>query len=108
MAKINARGARQVGPTLFTEKVRTFDKGTPNEETRVYYEAWRLRSDGVVQKRIIATRPGSEVGGYPATEHRGSAFRNVARAKHGPVAVDIDFLRRWLAAKGYTIVKERY
>jgi hypothetical protein len=104
MAKINARGARQIGPTLFTERVRPAGHG---DVERVYYEAWRLRSDGAVMTRIIRTWPVAEESIGEKTEHRGSTFRIVGKVvKDRPVEHEV--LRRYLAAKGYTVVKEQW
>ena len=99
MAKINAHGARQIGPTLYTEKRLKFDF---DDSESVYYEAWRLRSDGAVLTRIIRT---TSLEGH-TTEHRGSAFRIFGRFNHGPAA-NIETLRAFLDRKGYTVVKER-
>lgn len=104
MAKINARGAHQVGPTLFTERTRppAFD----GDVETVYYEAYRLRSDRMVQTRIIRTRPADPASGGRPTEHRGSAFRNLGHlAGDTP---DPERLRRWLERRGHTIVKTAY
>lgn len=100
MAKINAHGARQVGPTLFTERTITW----LGEGDALYYEAWRLRSDNMVQTRIIkVTQPDGRV-----TEHRGSAFRNVGKIGRVGSDPDIQKLRTWLTGRDVTIVKEKY
>lgn len=108
MAKINAHGHRQVGPTLFTERVRP--AGAYDVET-TYYEAWRLRSDGTVQSRIIKSTPTALLRGEESVGrevvHRGSAFRNIGRITPGG-ADDFGFLKSWLTRKGYVIVKEQY
>lgn len=105
MAKINAHGAHQVGPTLFAERARTFDLGSSHTETRTYYEAWRLRSDGAVLRRAVSSRPVEGSDGLPATLHRGSAY-TIVGSVHGP-NINIDWLRGYLKSRGYTIVKER-
>lgn len=101
MAKINARGARQVGPTIFTTRLNKYSGPDDDSDWAVRYESWRLRSDGAVQRRIIT-----------ATDHRtgstvkiNSAFTNVASIPHGP-AIKIETLRAWLIKRGYTITKE--
>jgi hypothetical protein len=98
MAKINARGARQIGPTLYTEKTLKFDF-EPTES--VYYEAWRLRSDGSVLTRIIRT---TSLEGH-VTKHS-SGFRIMGTFKARPL--EIDLLRNYLERKGYRIVKTSY
>lgn len=105
MAKINARGARQIGPTFYTEKDRP---GNAHDVERTYYEAWRLRSDGKVMTRIIRTFPTAADSIGHTTEHRGSTFRIVAtmRTDNGPI--DSERLRAWLERKGYRIVKTSY
>lgn len=105
MAKINARGARQIGPTLYTEFDRRASDG---DVARTYYEAWRLRSDGAIMTRIIRTWP-TEDGGDArnSTEHRGSSFRIAGRVRPGR-PVELEVLRMYLGAKGYRIVKEMW
>lgn len=102
MAKINARGARQIGPTLFTERDRPADP--PYDVERRYYEAWRLRSDGQVQTRIIKTTP---VGNKGHVTKHSSAFRNVGRLGSIGATPSIDRLRAYLERKGFAIVKEQ-
>lgn len=105
MAKINARGTRQKGQTYFTERVRpaSFD----GDDDTIYYEAWRLRSDGWIQSRIIATWPlGSSRGDKGTTEHRGGAFTNWKRfAKHDQ-ATPVD-LEKILERIGARVVKKQ-
>jgi len=104
MAKINARGAHQVGPTLYTEYDRPPSYGDP---ARTYYEAWRLRSDGAIMTRIIRTWPTLRDSTEHRTEHRGSSFRIVAKIRKD-CPIDIDVLRRHLENKGYRIVKDSW
>lgn len=103
MAKINARGAHRVGPTFFTEKTRSADR---YDVARVYREAWRLRSDGQVQTRIISTRPAD--GEEGRTTKHSSGFRNVGRLGHVGATPNPENLRKWLERKGYTIVEESW
>lgn len=107
MAKINARGARRIGPTLFTEKTRPADQ---YDGARVYREAWRLRSDGVVQTRIVRTWPAPGAEGH-LTEHS-SGFRNLGRlagtADREADIADWQRLRDNLERKGYTIIEESW
>lgn len=105
MAKINARGHRKIGPTLFTEKVRP--AGAYDVET-TYYEAWRVRSDGDVQTRIIRTTPTGDEG--REVEHRSSAFRSVGQYKTPPTTYREanETLRLLLERRGYTVVKEKF
>lgn len=111
MAKASIRKAggartRIVGPTLFTE--RTVEITWGDETARVYVEAWRQRSDGMIQSRIIRTRPVEGAEGI-VTEHRGGAFRNLGvikdEAQHG--SRELLWLRGFLDRKGATITKER-
>jgi hypothetical protein len=105
MAKINAHGLRQVGPTFFTETVRP--PAYDGDVETVYYEAYRLRSDRTVQTRIIRTWPKDPESGGRPTEHRGSAFRNLGKLS-GEVA-DAERLRAWLTRHPRcTIVKTSY
>lgn len=110
MAKINVRKGstrtHQVGPTLFTERTRP--PAYDGDVDTVYYEAWRLRSDGVVQTRIIRTWPKDPESGGRPTEHRGSAFRNLGSFSPSARIGTPDPLRSWLNRKGFTIVKEAY
>ena len=97
MAKINARGARQIGPTLFTE--REWKAMGPWDQDGVVYEAWRVRSDGAIQSRIIKT-----TGVDGSVVQSNSGYRNIARAN-----VNLDMttiLRKFLARRGFRIVKE--
>lgn len=98
MAKINAHGARQVGPTLFTERDHKA-KGSWDQDA-VVYEAWRIRSDGMIQTRMIRSTnaDGSVV------EHRGGAYRNLAliKARHDWLGI----VKAMLAKRGCRIVKE--
>lgn len=103
MAKINRRtsgGGRtsRVGPTLFTERTRPADKF---DVARVYYEAWRLRSDGMLQSRIVKTWAAD--GSENETKHH-SAFRNIGYM----AAPTIEVLRRNLERKGFKVVKEQW
>lgn len=107
MAKASIRQAggrktRIVGPTLFTERVIAREGVVPT----VYVEAWRQRSDGMIQTRILRTRP---VEGHEgrSTEHS-SGFRNVGRLKDEAQheARDLTWLRGHLAKRGATITKE--
>lgn len=92
MAKINARGARQKGLTYFTERVRP--AAFQGDVDTTYYEAWRLRSDGWIQTRIIATWPaGGSRGDAGTTEHRGGAFRNWRRLSKAHDATPLDLER---------------
>jgi hypothetical protein len=97
MAKINARGHRQVGPTLFTE--RDWKAQHPLDQDCVIYEGWRVRSDGAIQSRIIhSTNADGSV------TKSNSGYRNVAKAN-----VDLDLviiLRKFLARRNFRIVKE--
>jgi hypothetical protein len=103
MAKINAHGLRQKGLTYYTERVRP--ASFEGDEDRVYYEAWRLRSDGVVQSRIIATWPvGADRKHKDATEHRGSDFTNLSRFKKHEQATPAD-LESFLERRNMTVVK---
>ena len=138
MAKINARGARQIGPTLFTERTRP---ASAYDVERVYYEAYRLRSDGVIQSRIISTPasvsiwapstppgaspiPGLEIAGEivalgdsigHVTKHS-SGFTNMAIRVSDDIMKDPAKtyaekqapLRRWLERRGFTVVKESW
>lgn len=110
MAKINAHGAHRVGPTLFTEKTRPADPRIGDDTPRVYREAFRLRSDGVVQTRIISTRPAEGFEGR-TTKHS-SGFRNLERVHVAPEVMAEDkgpaALRRWLEGRGYAIVEESW
>lgn len=109
MAKINARGARQIGRTLYTEKDRPADAYDGDVE-RTYYEAFRLRSDGSVLTRIIRTWPTKGEG--HTTEHS-SGFRllslrvNVHLIETLPADEALTILRKHLIRKGYRIVKEK-
>jgi hypothetical protein len=88
MAKINARGTRQKGMTYFTERLRpaAFD----GDVDTIYYEAWRLRSDGWIQSRIIATWPaGGQRGDAGTTEHK-STFTSWKRLTKGDLATPVD------------------
>lgn len=99
MAKINAHGNRRLGPTYFTSRVRGPVAG---DDARIYEEAYRLRSDGMVQTRIIRTRP---VDGEGHTTEHSSAFRNLGKLKGEP---DPARLRSWLESKGFEITKESW
>lgn len=103
MAKINANGEHRVGPTFFTERTRP--PAFEGDVETVYYEAYRLRSDRMVQTRIIKTWPADPESGGRVTEHRGSAFRNLGKLA-GDKA-DPERLRAWLKRQ-HTIVKESY
>lgn len=111
MAKISARGAHQVGPTLYTERTRP---ASAYDVERIYYEAFRLRSDGVVQSRIISTRPAAEDSIGHETKHS-SGFTNMALRVSADLMNDRSKtyaeqqapLRRWLERRGFTVVKER-
>lgn len=108
MAKINKRvkGGRthQIGPTLFTTKVFKYVDNGHDEEIR--YEAWRLRSDGALQTRLIRVTEVLEDGTLgKATKPRGTAFRNVGTIQHGP-NIDIEWVRSYLRSRHYHIVKE--
>lgn len=108
MAKINAHGARRIGPTFFTRRVRP--AGAYDVES-VYYEAFRLRSDDMVQTRIMRTIPlaleeGRESVGRE-TRH-GSSFRNLGRIVHVGSDPSIERLRSWLEGRGYEIIEESY
>lgn len=105
MAKINARGARQIGPTFYTEKDRPADP--PYDVERTYYESWRVRSDGAILTRIIRTYPTATDSIGHTTEHRGSAFRIVGHMPKG-AAPDSEVLRKVLEGRGYRIVKTSY
>lgn len=93
MAKINARGTRQRGLTYYTERLRkaSFD----GDVDRIYYEAWRLRSDGAILSRIIATWPAGESRGQTreTTEHSGgfSIWRRFASGSRATPA-DLEHL----------------
>lgn len=112
MAKINAHGARQIGPTLFTEYTRP---ASAHDVERIYYEAFRLRSDGVVQSRLISTRPVAEDSISHSTKHS-SGYTNMALRVSNDLMKDRTKtyaeqqapLRRWLERKGFTIVKEQW
>lgn len=108
MAKINAHGAHRVGPTLFTEKTRPADPRIGDDTPRVYREAFRLRSDGVVQTRIISTRPADGFEGH-TTKHS-SGFRNLGHFSKETMANGTGErdLRGYLARRGYTIVEESW
>lgn len=110
MAKINARGTHQVGPTLYTERDRP---ASAYDVERRYYEAWRLRSDGAVLTRIIWTAPTALKEGLESigreTKHT-SGFRIMGRLsaetmKNGTGEKD---LRGYLGRKGFRIVKESW
>jgi hypothetical protein len=98
MAKINAHGLRQVGPTLFTERDWK-SQGTWDQDA-VIYEAWRIRSDGTIQSRMIRSTNADGT----VVEHRGSSYRNLAKikAEHDWLGV----LKVVLAKRGCRIVKE--
>ena len=105
MAKINARtpGRRtnhRVGPTFFTERVRP---ATEYEGARIYREAYRLRSDGTIQSRIIKTSPVDPESGERETKHS-SAFTNLGRTAF----TNAEQLRSWLERKGVNIVEESW
>jgi hypothetical protein len=88
MAKINARGLRQRGLTYYTERVRP--AAWSGDVDTVYYEAWRLRSDGMIQTRIIATWPASGKRGDQGTTEHSSGFSNWKRFKSGEAATPVD------------------
>jgi hypothetical protein len=102
MAKINARGLRQRGLTYFTERVRpaSFD----GDVDTTYYEAWRLRSDGWIQSRIIATWPADGKRGDKGTTEHSSGFVNWRRFRTGEQATPAD-LEKLLGRPGWTTVK---
>lgn len=119
MAKINARGARQIGPTLYTERLmlngKVIEPGSPestNAAATLYRQAWRLRSDGAVLERIVWTESAEreQYRHYGNANHPGrlthsSAFSIRGTFPHGP-SVTIETLRTYLARRKYTIVKE--
>lgn len=103
MAKINARGTHQVGTTLYTEALNP-------RNNRVYYEAFRLRSDGALLTRIISTRP-AEGNVDPNEQHEtkhSSGFRVMGEIPERAMSEGRghEFLRKWLIRHRYTIVKE--
>lgn len=106
MAKINARGAHQVGPTFFTTREY---KARPDsvswDQDAIVHEGFRLRSDGTIQRRMIRSvnADGSVI------EHRGSAYTNMPHISVDMTIPDpADALRRWLTrSRLYTITKER-
>jgi hypothetical protein len=103
MAKVNARGLRQKGLTYYTERVRP--ASFEGDEDRVYYEAWRLRSDGAVLSRIIATWPAEADRKHKdATEHRGSDFAITGRFKTRELATPVD-LETFLERRKAKVVK---
>lgn len=108
-ARIRTTGGRTtriVGPTLFTERVRP---ATSYDVERVYYEAWRLRSDGWIQSRIVRTWPvaGEDSISKP-TEHN-SAFTNWRRFKDHEVGNEHHArLRALLEKMKADVVKESY
>ena len=107
MAKINARGAHQVGPTFYTERTRP---GDAHDVERIYYEAWRLRSDGQVQHRIISTRPAAADSIGHSTKHSSGYANHVNLSKKAlalPQAELLDKFRALLNRAGHTIVKEK-
>jgi hypothetical protein len=110
MAKINANGARQIGPTLYTE--RWMRDGTPIHISRCpytgrdaavcedqrfhsscraagqdhatrYYQAWRLRSDGAVLERIVWTESENHSTSYRSGGHPGRLGHNSAPSIRG-------------------------
>ena len=92
MAKVTANGKRQKGLTYYTERLRP--AVTHDDDARIYYEAWRLRSDGYILTKIIATWPASgKRGDKGTTEHRGGAFRLWKRFKSGEAATPVDLER---------------
>jgi hypothetical protein len=103
MAKINARGTRQKGLTYYTERLRPAT-ATGDVDT-IYYEAWRLRSDGWILSKIIATWPaGGSRGDKGTTEHRGGTFRLTRQFKSGELATPVD-LERFLERIKADVVK---
>ena len=89
MAKVTANGKRQKGLTYYTERLRK--AAYDGDVDTTYYEAWRLRSDGYILTKIIATWPaGGSRGDKGTTEHRGSAFRLWKRFKSGEQATPAD------------------
>jgi hypothetical protein len=94
MAKINARGTRQKGLTYYTERLRPAT-ATGDVDT-IYYEAWRLRSDGWILSKIIAT--------WPAGGSRGGTFRLTRQFKSGELATPVD-LERFLERIKADVVK---
>lgn len=108
MATITARGCHQVA-AFTTERILTRD-GT----STTYCERWVLRSDGALLTRICWTDDHGEPRWY--TRHR-SGPRMTSRLDHtsglhvrgtvrNPANVTSDWLRGWLARKGYTITRE--
>lgn len=69
MAKINAYGNHQVGPTYFTER----DWNVRPDEPEVITEAWRVRSDRMLQSRIVSVT----VIATGETRKHNSSFRNL-------------------------------
>lgn len=75
MAKINAYGNHQVGPTYFTE--RDFTLVGFEGEKEVINEAFRIRSDNMVQSRIVSV---TNVATGETRKHS-SSFRNLGTLK---------------------------
>lgn len=71
MAKINAYGNYQVGPTYFTE--RDFTLVGFEDEKEIVNEAYRIRSDRMLQSRIVSV---TNVATGETRKHN-SAFRNL-------------------------------
>lgn len=100
MSKINAYGHHQVGPTLFTE--RDWKARGDWDIDATIYEGWRLRSDGVLQSRMIRSRQADG----QVVEHRGSSYRNVLRVNMDSETDPITIVRKFLARRNLRIVKE--
>ena len=73
MAKINAYGFHQVGPTYFTER----EAALTDWDTEILTEAWRIRSDRTLQTRIVSV---TDVASGKVRKHS-SSFRNLGTLK---------------------------
>lgn len=89
MAKINAYGNFQVGPTYFTERDYGRSGVVANE---VINEAWRIRSDNMLQSRIVSV---TDVDSGETRKHN-SSFRNLGTLKFEEGKNQADLLREWV------------
>ena len=105
MAKINAYGNHQVGPTYFTER----DFGRPGlTVNEVIYEAWRVRSDRMLQSRIVSV---TDVDTGRTRKHN-SAFRNLGTLNQRGLSANQadllrDFIDRRVRSGYFRVVKTR-
>lgn len=105
MAKINARGAHRVGPTFFTRKVKP--PAYAGDVERTYFEAFRVRSDGMIQTRIMRTEYVED--GVERTTKHSSGFRNLFPDNSKmPTPASSERLKNWLLGRGFEIVEESW